>query len=88
MGKGDRVRRTKDSDGERKLAAPQSAHHIPVYYGSPEKKPAAIPNTIPARMAVESCSSVRAAIFTSKAIDLVEVLRMIEIQSESLLNYI
>jgi multidrug resistance efflux pump len=29
-----------------------------------------------------------AAIFTSKAIDLVKVLRMIEIQSESLLNYI
>ncbi|MBK5970349.1 MULTISPECIES: HlyD family secretion protein [Thiorhodovibrio] len=29
-----------------------------------------------------------AAIFTSKAIDLVQVLRMIEIQSESLLNYI
>lgn len=29
-----------------------------------------------------------AAIFTSKAVDLVKVLRMIEIQSESLLNYV
>ena len=28
------------------------------------------------------------AIFTSKAIDLVRVLRLIEIQSESLLNYV
>jgi hypothetical protein len=37
---------------------------------------------------LEFSASGLVAIFISKAIDLVQVLRMIEIQSESLLNYI